>query len=259
MIKRDDLIKEVKEEQKLRTMIRRGIKIVLERKENAKQQEMLEERKLRSLIRGLITEVKGDADVADSVSHRNTGINILDKTLKQIIKTLESYYKSLTTDVKQRKSFRAHILANWKNSLAPVDIHRNAPGPNYNSAEDLEEDVDVNITDEDKFIPVRPEDEVAPEEEEENFVKIPTADPDELQGANFAEDAWNDIEKQILEPYEDLIAPADAEAFYDYGLTNLKLYFDRFEEELAAVPAEEPTSPDYPGPESTNVDEPFGL
>ena len=124
---------------------------------------------------------------------------------------------------------------------------------------DLEEDVDVNITDEDKFIPVRPEDEVAPEEEEENFVKIPTADPDELHGANFAEDAWNDIEKQILEPYEDLIAPADAEAFYDYGLTNLKLYFDRFEEELAAVPAEEPTSPDYPGPESTNVDEPFGL
>ena len=256
MIKRDDLIKEMKEEQKLRAMVRRGIKIVLERKEKQEQQEILEERKLRNLIRGLITEVKGDADVADSVSHRNTGINILDKTLKQIIKTLESYYKSLTTDAKQRQSFRAHILANWKNSLAPVDIHRNAPA---GLSEDLEEDIDVNIADEDKFIPVRPEDEVTPEEEEEGFVKIPTADPDELQGANFAEDAWNDIEKQILEPYEDLIAPADAEAFYDYGLTNLKLYFDRFEEELAASPAEEPASPDYPGSESTNVDEPFGL
>ena len=88
MIERDELIREMKEEQKLRAMIRRGIKIVLEKKEKEKQQELLEEKRLRSLIRGLVTEVKGTADVADSVSHRNTGINILDKTLKQIIKTL---------------------------------------------------------------------------------------------------------------------------------------------------------------------------
>jgi hypothetical protein len=251
MIERDDLIKEIKEEQKLRTMVRRGIKIVLEKKEKQK----LEEQRLRNLIRSLITEVKGSADVADTVSHRNTGINILDKTLKQIIKTLESYYKSLTTDDKQRQSFRAHILANWKNSLAPVDAHRTAP---TGLSEDLEEDVTVDVADEEKFIPVRPEDEPE-EEEEEGFVRIPTADPDELQGANFAEDAWNDIEKQILEPYEDLLAPADAEAFYDYGLTNLKLYFDRFEDELSADPGEEPESPDYPGPEDVSADEPFDL
>ena len=245
MIERDELIREMKEEQKLRAMIRRGIKIVLEKKEKEKQQELLEEKRLRSLIRGLVTEVKGTTDVADSVSHRNTGINILDKTLKQIIKTLESYYKSLTTSKEQRDSFRAHILANWKNSLAPVDVHRDAPGPVASLDEDLEEDIDVNITDEDKFIPVRPEDQ--PEvEEEESFVKIPTTDPDELQGANFAEDAWNDVEKQILEPYEDLVAPEDAKAFYDYGLTNLKLYFDKFEEELETAPEEEPASPGYP-------------
>ena len=148
MIKRDDLIKELKEEQKLRTMIRRGIKIVLERKEKHEQQEMLEEQRLRGLIRGLIT----------------------------------------------------------------------------------------------------------------GFGRIPTADPDELQGANFAEDAWNDVEKQILEPYEDLIAPADAEAFYDYGLTNLKLYFDRFEDELSEDPGEEPESPDYNEPAAVSTDEDsFGL
>jgi hypothetical protein len=92
------------------------------------------------------------------------------------------------------------------------------------------------------------------------LLEIPTADPDEKQGANFAEDAWNDVEKQILEPYEDLVAPEDAKAFYDYGLTNLKLYFDRFEEELAEkVPGEEPASPDYNNPEATIVDEPVGL
>ena len=213
---------------------------------------------MRSLVRGMIAEVKGSADVADTVSHNNTGINILDKTLKQIIKTLESYYKSLTTSEVQRQSFRAHILANWKNSLAPVDVHRSAPGPIASLAEDLEEEVDVSITDEDKFIPARPEDE--PDvEEEEGFVRIPTADPDEKQGANFAEDAWNDVEKQILEPYEDLVAPEDAKAFYDYGLTNLKLYFDKFEDELAEKVGEEPPSPDYNNPEATIVDEPVGL
>ena len=32
---------------------------------------------------------------------------------------------------------------------------------------------------------------------------------------------------------------------YDYGLTNLKLYFDKFESEMGAGIGEEPASPDY--------------
>ena len=54
MINRDNLIKEMKEEQKLRTMIRRGIKIVRERKRKEKEQQVIEEQKLRSLVRGMI-------------------------------------------------------------------------------------------------------------------------------------------------------------------------------------------------------------
>ena len=36
----------------------------------------------------------------------------------------------------------------------------------------------------------------------------------------------------------------DREVFYDYLLTNLKLYFDKFEEELVAEIGE-PTTPEY--------------
>jgi hypothetical protein len=52
--------------------------------------------------------------------------------------------------------------------------------------------------------------------------------------------------KNLLAPasWEVLSNPDDKELFYDYLLTNLKLYFDKFEDELKAnLP--EPTTPEY--------------
>ena len=63
--------------------------------------------------------------------------------------------------------------------------------------------------------------------------------------AAFAENAWNDVQNQIQTAYEDLINPEDAATFYDWGLTNLKLYFDKFEDEIVSG-GEVPESPDYP-------------
>ena len=39
-------------------------------------------------------------------------------------------------------------------------------------------------------------------------------------------------------------ADEDREVFYDYLITNVKLYFDKFEDELASV-LPEPTNPEY--------------
>ena len=50
--------------------------------------------------------------------------------------------------------------------------------------------------------------------------------------------------KQILSTYESLAGEEDRDKFYDYLLTNLKLYFDKFEDELKPV-VPEPESPDY--------------
>jgi len=70
---------------------------------------------LRRYIRSILIEAK----VADKVPHSNTGINVLQDLLKKIIKIIEIGYKTLTTDPKQRKSFRAHILNAVKGAIAP--------------------------------------------------------------------------------------------------------------------------------------------
>ena len=65
-----------------------------------------------------------------------------------------------------------------------------------------------------------------------------------ITGRNFASVTFNKVENQILDAYQSLGDQEDRSIFEDYLLTNLKLYFDRFEEELQpTVP--EPESPDY--------------
>ena len=65
-----------------------------------------------------------------------------------------------------------------------------------------------------------------------------------VTGRNFASTTFNKIENQIQDAYESLADEEDRKLYKEYMLTNLKLYFDRFEEELQpTVP--EPESPDY--------------
>mgnify|MGYP003114197282 CR=1 FL=1 len=259
-------------ELQLRKLIRKGINIVLERK----KQSTLKENRLRNVIRDMIAEVERKTAVADKVIHKNTGINVLDDLLKRIISQIEDAYTNLSSNDKQRKSFRHHFLYNFKNALAPVDANRTAPVGQLN-----EQDFTVRIEDDDdeltsapdaaKFIPARPKDiEDAKEqeeieasaEEEGEFVKLDTDDPDVRQGAEEAEKAWRDVQNQIVSAYERLINPNDAAAFKDWGLTNLKLYFDKFEGEMSDQMVDEPESPDYPpaeGGETTADEETFEI
>ena len=237
---RKELINEISEEHKMRQLIRKGIHVVLERRKLSAENQLNEERQLRNIIRQLVVEASGDTDVADKVAHQNTGINVLDDLLNNIIKTIEKEYKALTSKEEQRDSFRKHFLANIKNALAPVDVNRYAPIP-------VEEKVNLEVDetpDEDKFIPVRAQDkeEVAQKKEKEDeFIKISGAN---RTGANFAEKAFNKVEQQMLDSYENLEDQEDVETFYDYLITNFKLYFDKFEDELSGN-LEEPTTDAY--------------
>ena len=56
--------------------------------------------------------------------------------------------------------------------------------------------------------------------------------------------SFKKIERNILDAYELLSNDEDRELFYDYLITNLKLYFDKFEDELATN-LDEPTTPEY--------------
>ena len=96
------------QELKLRKIIRKGISIVLEKNETEKQQSLLEEQKLREVIKDILSEVAVSDN--DPAPHRSTGINVLEDLLKKIIPVLEDDFKKLTSSTEQRQSFRSHII-----------------------------------------------------------------------------------------------------------------------------------------------------
>ena len=234
------------EEKTLRESIRRIIRHV-------KNKRLNEENKLRTII-GKFADFElnnlnetATADV-DPAPNKSTGINVLEQLLKKIVPVLEDDYKSLTTNSNQRESFRSHILNAVVNTLTPTKINNQA-GNQDNDASDLEEEIEINVgdnTDDDKFIDIRTDAEKAAEDEVETDPRDDFGDGVEGDetGRNVAFQCFKKIETNIVDAYELLSAPEDQELFYDYIIANIKLYFDKFEEEIASN-LEEPTNQAY--------------
>ena len=228
------------QEQLLRKQIRKAINIVNEKRNTEERAKLLEEAKLRRVIRNLISETT----VGASVPERKTGRNQLEKVLKEIIKILEEEFKQLTTSTDQRNSFKKHIINAVKNLLATERV-----GEDEGTSPIAEQEIDIEVgNDEDEaFIDVRPdaeqEIEVSPEEE---F----GIEGEDKTGRNFAYDAFKRIENQIMKGYEKLDTPEDRDIFYDYLLINLDLYFKKFEDELQ----QEIPEPSVPEPANPPMD-----
>ena len=241
---------ELVEELLLRENIRKAIKVVLKKKEDSKNKEMLEEEKLREVIRMLIKEEAAEAP------SESTAINVLEELLKKIIPVLEEDFKSLTTSKEQRESFRAHVLNGIENLLAPAEV--NADVDNEEDELDpidelLQRIAEVKVSIGDKmpaeFIDIYgdtgEDEEEEPASEEEEFAKGLEDRDYDLVGRNMALRSFKKISQNISDSF-DIVSPdeEDRETFYDYLITNVKLYFDRFEEELDPTP-EEPTTKEY--------------
>jgi hypothetical protein len=221
----------------LRLYIRKAIRLY---KENKQKQELLEEQKFRQLIRGLILKEKAD----EQPKHDSTGINVLEDLLKKIIPQLQTDYKTLTTDQSQRQSFRAHILNAVQNVLSPELMYALSDA----EAKSLKEEkasIVVDNPDMSKFIDIEDKSE---EEEElspaEQFSKGLEDQNLDTTGRNMAMDSFKKMENQVKDAYELLDNEKDRGLFYDYLITNLKLYFDKFEEEMNPT-VTEPTTPEY--------------
>lgn len=230
-----------KEEEVLRENIRHLIKFV-------KNKRRLEEQKIKNSIKELaeleLAKMLQEREVADTdpSPNKSTGINVLEDLLKKIIPILEPDYKSLTTNKEQRASFRAHIVNAIVNTLTPVEINDEAGD---SQAEDLEEEIEVTLADEeasedqDKFIDIFADE----KKEEEEEVEVDPRDAfgiegEDETGRNMAYNTFNKIETSIIDSYELLSNSEDQELFYDYLIANVKLYFDKFEEELMPDVAE---------------------
>ena len=238
----------------------------LEEVNQIKNQRLNEEKQLRGIIRQMLLE----RDIADNYPHESTGINMLEDVLKKLITTLRGDYKRLTTNVAQRESFRAHFLNAIDMSLKPVDANDMSDDPSSAlmaapdekpetptpeepafqdeepafGLDDLEEDLGIDIVDDkEKMIDV--EDDAPEPDEFEEFVAS-TGDVAGLDktGARAAFDTHKKVGQYILDGYEKLADAEDREDFSDYLITNVKLYLDKFESELADE-LNEPTTLEY--------------
>ena len=228
----------------LRSYLRHCIhEVHLEIKAN-KQKEQL----IRESVRMLIKEAEATGGAPEAPAEI-TAINFLKNLLKNIVPNIEEDYKQLTSAKKQRVSFRKHILNATENLLNNLDADPEA------IEEDLEE-VTIKVDDNspEGFIDIygdekkkQPEEDVTPEDE---FAKGLEDRELDSTGRNSAFESFNKIQNQIENEYSKLDADAkvegrdetEREIFRDYLLLNLKLYFDKFEEDLTPD-LEEPSTP----------------
>ena len=209
-----------------------------------------EEQKLRAIIREFLRFELREARTPDNdpSPHKSTGINVLEDLLKKVIPQIEDDYKLLTTSEEQRESYRAHIIQAAVRTLTPVEVNNAAP-EKINTNE-LEEEIDVNISDDeqedDMFIDIRGDKERAADDEEveEDPRDSFGIEGKDTTGRNMAYTTFKKIESQIIDAYDMLSNPEDQEIFFDYLIANLKLYFDKFEQEIQPN-VEEPTNKEY--------------
>jgi len=209
---------QIVEEMRLRKLVRKAIRIA-EAKRAAKQGEVLaEEERLRQVIRTMLKEDEvGDTE---SSPYDNTGLNTLNTLFDNILKTIETGYKELSSSKEQRDSFSAHMLKAVENVLAPLRALDK-------SAEALEEAIDIEVGQD------KPEDmtDIRKTEDEVNKEDFGIEGQD-LTGRDKAYETFNKVETQIVDAYKTLHNPEDIKAFYDGLLMNLDLYFKKFEDEM---------------------------
>ena len=210
---------------------------------------IVQSNELREVIQDIILEAAEEKQV-----HNSTAINYLEELLDNIVPTIKADYEKLTTDKSQRDSFRAHLVNGVRNLMElassgkeDIDEQEEASEPFQKI---MEKDVDINLDDEDKFIDVlgskKEEEPEQDEPEDPEFDKFSIQGQDQA-GALAAYETMNKVDTQIQKAYKlasgNFTNDQDAAIFYDYLLTNLKLHFDVFEDQLS--PISEPTTPEY--------------
>ena len=229
------------EEKVLRESIRSVIKFV-------KQKRLNEERELRKIINSLIDYELQNLDESqtadtDPAPNKSTGINVLEDLLKKIIPVLETDYKILTTADEQRQSFRSHIIQAIVNTLKPVEVNNEA-GEDIDLTEDIEISLDGDDDEQDKFIDIRTDAEKKEDEEPEDPRDSFGIEGEDETGRNMAYSSFKKIESNVIDSFELLSNQEDKDLFHDYLIANVKLYFDKFEDELSdTVP--EPSNKAY--------------
>jgi len=261
------------------------------------RQNFLQEQKVRSWVRSLISEVREEnrntviSEAKDMANpHPNTGINKLRDAIRKAKPSIKSKFQQLTSSVEQRESFSNHLLAAFVrlfDQLDALSASQEAESGLETAADELgdlaappegsdveteledeldvqlenflrEIDIDVQDADENDVV----SDEIAAEKEQKKNLsqvekdvekkKAQDAEREEFgsgiegdaTGRNQAFDAFNLVQSYFSDNYLDLDSLDDRDMFRKWGLYNLKLLLDSYEEEL------------NPGIETPNIENP---
>ena len=234
-------------------------------------QKMINEKKqLREFIRQVLTE--------DEVPTKSTGINKLIDVLKIILPTIESSYKTLTTHDGQRQSFKQHYIKSVIDTLAPQDAIRDVAGGEASAMlggsaleeQEVGEEIDIKVDDDPikadpMGIELEPEEKEDPEktkitrdggttlkdpEGEKTGASFPTIPGLDETGRDQSVDAYKKTVDAVVRSYRTLHDAKDREEFKEYLITNLLLYFDKFEADISAS-LPDITTPEYEKQAST--------
>ncbi len=235
----------------LRSFVRHCIHEVKLEIKNTQDKESL----LRKYVGTILSEAEATGGAPDTPSDI-TAMNFLKNLLKNIVPSVEENYKELTSTKKQRISFRKHILNAVENLMNNLDADPEAIERDeleeltLQVAQDETPEGFIDIYDEEPGEEEKAE-ELPPEDE---FSKGLEGRDLDKTGRNAAFESFKKIQNQIENEYSKLDADeviegreeTEREIFRDYLLLNLKLYFDKFEEDL---------TPDLQEPETPSEEE----
>ena len=248
------------QEKRLRAKIRESLKEFFKTKSQYHESEIatiLEEHRLRKHLRNLVFDqaLLNESEDPNLDLHDSTGMNKLKELFANtnILSTLRTAFQSLQTEREQRLSFRAHIIQWTKDTLAPVRTNDQA-----GQGESVSEAIDIDIEGVEGFIDA---DDGSIEKKPQDDGKS-SMDPIEGQdttGRNEAVGVYPKIETSITSYYAILDDSGDQELFYDYLIANLKMYFDKWENEISKN-IQEPESEEYnQATSSTSPEDPAAI
>ena len=239
------------EEVKLRSLIRKAIKLKIS---HNKKKDLIEEQQLRKIIRHLIREGDIDADTKP-ISYSSTPLNALADAFNQILPVLKTGLRGLEKP-EERASYRMHILEKLKSTFDGFEgfdrKEVGAIGESDINEQELEVEIDnrpdpamVMPSDKSEEERFKPEDKSDEDKAEETFEteRLPEEDP---TGARWAFETWNDSNiEQILGDKRKLLRSEEyKEEFKSYAMFNADLWMLIYEKEYADEKGQEPAFTD---------------
>mgnify|MGYP003654728843 CR=1 FL=1 len=243
----------------LREHIRDLIMIAKTKREKLTEKKTSEISGLKTIIESLAKEVMAEAASTepDPKEKLEWHMKILDKLLNEIVPQIENFIRLLSSD-EQRQSLRANYIHGVQDVISTV-LPSGVPSPNaeLGPTDELQEELEMDVSEEDpeKYMPL--EDEEKEEAEEQPAEKELRYDLEQYreidktgQGALQANAALDATENQIVDAYTQVLKDQSDDAartqsqYYDYLITNLKLHMDRIINRITGK-SPEPTTPSY--------------